>query len=81
MTAVQAMYVALNLHLSPVCSNVQVVWFKESSTVEVSLGAFTCSIQLPPQRNAEEVCPHMCHANVQTQGYVAHAYPRLEMFT
>ncbi len=54
------MYVTPNLHLSTACLTVQVVWFKESSTVEVSLGGFTCTIQLPPQCNAEEVCPHIC---------------------
>jgi len=58
----------------------QVVWFKEISTVEVSLGDFTCSIQLPPQCNAEEVCPRMCDAHVQIQESIAHAYPHLQMY-
>ncbi len=66
MAAVQAMYVALNLHLTPVCLTVQVIWFKEISTVEVSLGGFTCTIQLPPHCNAEEVCPRIFDAHVQT---------------
>jgi hypothetical protein len=66
--------------MTTACLSMQVVWFKETSTMEVSLGGFICSIQLPSQCNAEEVCPRICDAHVQTQGRMANAYRHLQMY-